>query len=130
MFSRKKNKRNLAPQIQQIYNHVANYMVNENVKRDQAIQWLIDQGIHPEDAETITHYATEDLIKAQKKKGKRSLIIGLIIFIIGTTITLISLKHGGYITYGAIIWGLIMVIGGIITKVFAEKRFIGTLPHD
>lgn len=126
MFSRKKNERNLTPQVQQIYNHVANYMVNENVKRDQAIQWLIDQGIHPEDAETITHYATEDLIKGQKKKGLRSIIIGSILFTIGTAITLISLKHGGYITYGAIVWGMILVIIGILNKVFAEKRFIGT----
>lgn len=127
MFWKKKNKRELSLQDQQVYDHVVYKMVNENIKRDEATQWLIDEGINRENAEKITNYATQDLIERQKRNGFWYIIIGLLMFAIGTFITVISLMDGGgYITYGAIIMGFLVIIMGIINRVFAQKRFIGT----
>ena len=54
------------------------------------------------------------LAEKEKKGGTKDLIIGCIFFFVGGAITLATLSSGtGYITFGAIIFGLIRIVSGL-----------------
>jgi hypothetical protein len=124
MFSGNKETNSTNPELQHVYDNVANLMVHENIKRDQITQKLIDGGWNQEDAEFISNDVATALIENQRKSGLRK-SIGFIVFAIGTVITVPSLFEGGIIAYGAVFMGFILLIGGFIERKCAEKRFVG-----
>lgn len=52
--------------------------------------------------------------KKEKEDGAKDILIGGIVFVVGVIICIATLKSGkGYITYGAIIYGLFRLINGL-----------------
>ncbi|MBO6585060.1 MAG: hypothetical protein JJ953_03035 [Gracilimonas sp.] len=125
MFSGNKKTNSTNSELQQVYDNVANLMLYKNIKRDEITQKLIDEGFNQQDAEFISNDVATALIENQRKSGLRSSIFGTIMFLVGAAITIPSLFEGGIIAYGAVFMGFILLVGGLIKRKYAEKRFIG-----
>lgn len=79
-----------------------------------------------ETQQTITEQERNTLVEelnAIKNKGMKTVWIGIFILMIGLIATIISISAGaGYLWYGAILWGLGLLIVGLIQQNKASKQ--------
>jgi hypothetical protein len=97
--------------VNQLYNYAANLMVNQNKSSEEVTNALVEKGLSQDAAYTITNNIEDEIRKAKKERASKDMLYGALWCIGGTIATL---AHIGFIFWGAILFGGIQFIKGVV----------------
>lgn len=95
----------------QIYEHAANLMFNENKSATETKQALVAQGLDENIAVVVITNLEQQMKEAKKKKAEKDMLYGALWCIGGTVATVADF---GYVFWGAIVFGGIQFIMGVV----------------
>lgn len=105
------------PQINQeetldaAYQYAANLLINENLDHDEVIRLLEEQGMEYDSAKSVVSDLNNQILLAKKEQAKKDILYGALWCGGGIIATMADF---GYIFYGAIIFGGIQLVRGLI----------------
>ncbi len=106
--------------VNQIYEFAADLMVKKGMSAAETKKQLISQGLDDESSTIVVNNLEQQINKSRKKGGNKDMLFGALwLFggIIVTAVTYSSASSGGgryVVAYGAIIFGAIQFIRGIV----------------
>ena len=105
--------------VQSIYNYAAQELMN-GVPAEKVEQRLIEQGLPAEAASTVVQNLLDARSTAYKQAGRRNMLIGGLVAVIGLVVTIWSYSAaagaggGKYVVaWGAIVFGAIQFFRGV-----------------
>ena len=101
--------------VNSVYDYAGNLIVNQNYSYREAQTALIQQGLTAEDAETVVNNIKSQIKDAKSEAANKELLYGLLWAAGGTLLTLIT--DGTFIFYGAVLYGLYLIIMGTWHKI-------------
>ena len=99
--------------VNQLYEYSADQLVNHKKTPDVVVATLIEQGLNSENATIIVNNLTEQLAAAKKERAKKDMLYGALWCAGGTVATLADV---GFIFWGAIVFGGIQLVKGMINS--------------
>lgn len=97
--------------INSVYNYAGDLIVNQDYGYNEAKSALIQQGLNAEDAETVVNNIKNQIKKAKSEAANKELLYGFLWAAGGALLTVIT--GGTFIFYGAVLYGLyLLVMGG------------------
>ncbi|WP_430814381.1 hypothetical protein [Carboxylicivirga sp. RSCT41] len=99
--------------VDQIYNFAANLMVNEKKNASETRAALVEQGLSEDVAGTVVKNLQSQISDAKKKRANKDILWGAIWCVGGIVATAAEI---GYIFWGAIVFGGIQLIRGLINS--------------
>jgi hypothetical protein len=99
--------------VDQVYNFAANLMVNEKKNAAETRAALVEQGLSEEIAGTVVTNLQSQISDAKKKRANKDILWGAIWCIGGIVATAAEI---GYIFWGAIVFGGIQLVRGLINS--------------
>ena len=99
--------------VNQVYDFAANLMLNEGNSAAQAKAILMMQGVDAEDATVVIDNLEKQIALAKKESANKDLLYGALWCAGGTIGTLADV---GFIFWGAIIFGAIQFVKGVINS--------------
>jgi hypothetical protein len=103
--------------VNQLYNFAADLMVNQNKSSDEVINTLVEKGLTQDAAYTIVNNLEDEIRKAKKERAGKDMLYGALWCIGGTVATA---AHIGFIFWGAILFGGIQFIKGLVNYLGAD----------
>lgn len=97
--------------INQFYNYAADLIVNQNKNSFEVTAALVEKGLDNQTAITIVDGIEEEIRTARKKAAQKDILYGALWCGGGTIATLANV---GFIFWGAILFGGIQLVKGII----------------
>jgi hypothetical protein len=97
-------------EVDKIYNHAANLLLNEKKSETQVKQILIAEGIDQEGANFIVQNLSNQINAAKKEKANKDMLYGALWCIGGIVATVADI---GFIFWGAILFGGIQFFKGV-----------------
>lgn len=94
-----------------VYNQAADLLVRQKQSSEQAIATLMTTGISERDATTAVEDLQGQIVSAKKKHAEKEMLYGALWCVGGTIATLADI---GFIFWGAIVFGGIQFIRGLI----------------
>ena len=95
----------------QTYAFAANLLVNQKMSVDETKKTLIEKGINSETASVIVEDLEKQIQSAKKERAQKDMLYGALWCVGGTIATLADI---GFIFWGAILFGGIQFIKGVI----------------
>lgn len=107
--------------IDTVYQYTINKMANNGVSATQMKEDLINQGLTADDADIVVNKVSQMIKESKKENGKKDMLYGALWCIGGIVVTAItySAASGGgtyIVAWGAIFWGAIQFIKGLINS--------------
>lgn len=107
--------------IDKVYQYTINKMANNGVSATQMKEDLINQGLTADDADIVVNKVSQMIKESKKENGKKDMLYGALWCIGGIVVTAItySAASGGgtyIVAWGAIFWGAIQFIKGLINS--------------
>jgi hypothetical protein len=99
--------------VNQLYNHAANLLVNQNKTADEVKAALVEKGLSEDAAYTIVSNLEDEIYKAKKDRATKDMIYGALWCVGGTIATIANV---GFIFWGAILFGGIQFIKGLVNS--------------
>lgn len=104
--------------VSQVYDHVANRIINDNKAGYEVKQELIEKGMAEETAGQIVDHVEQQIQEAKRSRANKDMLYGALWCIGGTVVTVVtySAASGGgryMIAWGAIIFGGIQFFKGL-----------------
>lgn len=96
--------------VNSVYNYAGDLIVNQDYSYGEAKSALIQQGIRAEDAETVINNIKEQIKEAKSEAANKQLLYGFLWSAGGALLTIIT--GGTFIFYGAVLYGLYLIIVG------------------
>ncbi|MBT1703348.1 hypothetical protein [Chryseosolibacter indicus] len=103
--------------LNELYSYAADLMVNQSKSVDEVQKALIDKGLSTDAAYTIVSKLEDEIIKAKKDAAQKDILYGALWCAGGTIATLANI---GFIFWGAILFGGIQFIKGLVNYFSAE----------
>jgi hypothetical protein len=103
--------------VNQLYDFAADLMVNQNKSSEEVTNALIEKGLSQDAAFTIVNNLEDEIRKAKKERAGKDMLYGAL-WCIGGTIATIS--NIGFIFWGAILFGAIQFIKGLVNYASAD----------
>jgi hypothetical protein len=100
--------------VTQLYNYAADLMVNQSKSSDEVKNALIEKGLSDNAAYTIVTNLEDEIRKAKKDRATKDMIYGALWCVGGTIATVANI---GFIFWGAILFGGIQFIKGLVNYV-------------
>jgi len=102
----------------QIYAFAANMMVHQDKNTYETKMALIEKGLDEESAGIVVSNLEQQIEDARKKRANKDILYGGLWLVGGIVVTVVSMAAGnrGIIAYGAIIFGGIQFVKGIINS--------------
>ncbi len=97
--------------VNEYYNFAANLLVNENKKSAEVKNSLKERGLSDDAAYTIVSSLVVEIKKAKKERAGKDILYGALWCVGGTIATLANI---GFIFWGAILFGGIQLIKGLV----------------
>jgi hypothetical protein len=94
-----------------LYQHAAELIINQKMTATEVASSLVAKGATPEDAERIAWEMDEEVIRLRQARAKKDVLYGALWCVGGTGLTLANI---GYIFWGAILFGGIQLVRGLI----------------
>lgn len=107
--------------IDQIYNYAGDLLVNKKKSAMETQNALIEQGIDAESASVVVANLEQQINDAKQKRAKKDILHGALWCFGGILVTVVtfSAASGGgtyVVTWGAIIFGAIQLIKGLVNS--------------
>ena len=99
--------------VNHIYEYAANLMVKEKMSSIETKKALISKGLDEESASVVVSNLEEQIYTAKKTRANKDMLYGALWCIGGTVATIADF---GYIFWGAILFGAIQFIKGVINR--------------
>jgi hypothetical protein len=99
--------------INQLYNFAANLLLNEKRTSEEVKTALVEKGLSEDAAYTIVNGLENEIHKAKKDRATKDMIYGALWCVGGTIATLANI---GFIFWGAILFGGIQFIKGLVNS--------------
>ncbi|MDE5782761.1 MAG: hypothetical protein K2H97_00350 [Prevotella sp.] len=97
--------------IDSVYNYAGNLIVNQGCSYNEAKSALIQQGLNEEDAETVVNNIKNQIKEAKSEAANKEFLYGFLWAAGGVLLTILT--GGAFIFYGAVLYGLyLLVMGG------------------
>lgn len=103
-----------SPQVlsgDQAYGLAANALFEQKQSSDEAVNMLVENGLAQTEATRIVEELEEEFAAAKKKRGEKDMLYGALWCLGGIVATVSEI---GYIFWGAIVFGAVQFIGGLI----------------
>ena len=97
--------------VQELYNLAANLIVTEKKNTQQAKSVLVEKGLSEDAAYTIVRNVEDEIKKAKRDQAKKDITYGALWCVGGTIATVANV---GFIFWGAILFGGIQLIKGLV----------------
>ena len=94
-----------------IYDEAARMLSNRRNNPEEVVEVLVQKGLIREKASFVVETLIEQIAEAKKKKANKDIVIGLLWCGGGTILTL---AHVGFIFWGAVVFGAIQLIRGVV----------------
>jgi hypothetical protein len=103
----------------QVYAFAANMMLQQDKNTYETKMALIEQGLDEESASVVVNNLEQEIEKAKKEKANKDMLYGGLWLAGGLVVTIVSISTGsrGIIAYGAIIFGAIQFIKGMMNAI-------------
>lgn len=101
--------------VNSVYNFAGDLIVNHNFSYDDAKKALVEQGLNAADAETVVENIKGQIKEAKSEAANKALLYGFLWAAGGLILTLIT--NGAFIFYGAVIYGIILIVKGCWHKI-------------
>ena len=101
------------PITQEIYDYTAHLLINGNKNSVEVKRMLIDKGYDDATANSIIQKLEEEIRSAKKTRANKDILYGSLWCVGGTILTL---SDTGFIFWGAILFGGIQLIKGLINS--------------
>ena len=98
-------------EIRKLVEYAVSLLGNAGLTTGTVAQKIIDKGHSQDTAFKVIELALAEIKEANKGKAKRDVIVGGIFFVLGTVMTFANI---GFIFWGAIVFGAVQCIRGII----------------
>jgi hypothetical protein len=99
------------PVTQEIYNYAANLLIHGNKNAHEVKKAIMERGYDAATAESVVLELDQQIRKAKKDRAGKDILYGSLWCVGGTIATLANI---GFIFWGAIVFGLIQLIKGIV----------------
>lgn len=99
--------------VQGLYNHAAHQLFTENKLDVEVIDDLVAKGLDRESASAIVTNLQTRMAEAKKERAQKDMLYGALWCIGGTVATLANI---GFIFWGAILFGGIQFIKGLVNS--------------
>lgn len=96
--------------VNSVYNYAGDLIVNQDYSYGEAKSALIQQGISADDAETVINNIKNQIKEAKSEAANKQLLYGFLWAAGGALLTIIT--GGTFIFYGAVLYGLYLIIVG------------------
>ena len=97
--------------VNSVYNYAGDLIVNQDYSYNEAKSALIQQGLSAEDAETVVSNIKSQIKEAKSEAANKELLYGFLWAAGGALLTVIT--DGTFIFYGAVLYGLyLLIVGG------------------
>lgn len=103
--------------VNEIYNYAANLIVNEKKNATDVRLALAEKGLSEDAAYTIVRNVEDEIKKAKKDAATKDIIYGALWCVGGTVATVANI---GFIFWGAILFGGIQLIKGLVNYFSAD----------
>jgi hypothetical protein len=100
-----------------IYNQAANLLIEQQVSPEQAIDTMVANGIPEDQARAAVEDLRGQITNVRKKQAQKDILWGAVWCVGGTIATAANI---GFIFWGAIVFGGIQLIKGLINYSKAE----------
>lgn len=97
-----------------VYNYAGDLIINHSYSYTDAKRALVEQGLNEVDAETVVENIKIQIKEAKKEAADKELLYGFLWAAGGAILTLIT--NGTFIFYGAVLYGLFLIIKGFWHK--------------
>ena len=97
--------------VNQLYNFAADLIVNQKKSSEEVTNALVEKGLSQDAAYTIVNNLEDEIRKAKKEGASKDMLYGALWCIGGTIATLANI---GFIFWGAILFGGIQFIKGLV----------------
>lgn len=103
----------------QVYAFAANMMVQQNKNTYETKRALVEQGLDENSATIVVDNLEQQIEDARKAKANKDMLYGALWCVGGIVVTVVSMAagRGGIIAYGAIIFGAIQFIRGLMNSI-------------
>jgi len=103
----------------QVYGFAADLMVQQNKNTYETKMALIEKGLDEASAAIVVDNLEQQIEQARKSRANKDILYGALWCVGGIVVTTVSMAagRGGIIAYGAIIFGGIQLIKGIVNSV-------------
>lgn len=101
--------------VNRVYEYAADLILNKGMSYEEAKCELISQGVDGEGANTVVSNLREQIKEAKNKAANKELGYGALWAIGGAGLTAIT--GGVFIFYGAVIWGIWLILKGLYHKI-------------
>lgn len=96
-----------------IYDEAASMLMKRKINPEEVVEVLVQKGLIREKASFVVETLIEQLAEAKRKKANQDIVIGLLWCGGGS---ILMLAHIGFIFWGAIVFGAIQLIRGIVNS--------------
>ncbi len=103
--------------VNEIYNYAANLLIKENKKPFDVRTALMEKGLSEDAAYTIVRGVEDEIKKAKKDAAGKDILYGALWCLGGTVATVANI---GFIFWGAILFGGIQLIKGLVSYFSAD----------
>ena len=97
----------------QIYEYATNLMIDEKKNSTETKEALISRGLDEENASAVVSNLEQQISTAKKSRANKDMLYGALWCIGGTIATVANF---GYIFWGAILFGAIQFIKGVVNS--------------
>lgn len=95
----------------QLYGFAADLRINQNKSSEEVVAALTEKGLSQDAAYTITNQVEDEINRAKKSHASKDMLFGALWLIGGTIATASNI---GFIFWGAILFGCIQFIKGLV----------------
>ncbi len=95
----------------QVYNNAIQQLINKNQNSNTVINYMVDNGVERDEATVFINDCLVQIDVAKKESAKKDILYGALWCVGGTVATLANI---GFIFWGAIVFGGIQLIRGLI----------------
>lgn len=101
--------------VNSVYNYAGDLIVNHDYSYGDAKKALVEQGLSEADAETVVENIKTQIKEAKSEAANKELLYGFLWAAGGALLTVIT--DGTFIFYGAVLYGLYLIIVGLWHKI-------------
>lgn len=101
--------------VNRVYEYAADLILNKGMSYEETTRELVSQGVDEEGANTVVSNLKEQIKEAKNEAANKELGYGALWAIGGAGLTAIT--GGTFIFYGAVIWGVWLILKGLYHKI-------------